>query len=272
MPTWLYYTLALSGLVVLLLGELRSSSFRRACTGEGFPARAQRNWSFFAAALMVAVLLKQIEVFLRGNISPLLEWSDWVLPNVVGCFLVAELSGWLLHFVKHKSAYLWRFHFQHHQETDYNIWLVTHTHGLEVLISGTLSGALLIALGFSSLSVQVYFLFYSLANTYQHSCHNYSLGWLDKLIVGPAYHRYHHAVGSQVNFGNTLTIWDLVFKTARFPKDERLPTVPIGIEAGDEPYGFVEEMAYFLKPEESEPLTEEFELPVRALPRGASTF
>ncbi|MCB9649854.1 MAG: sterol desaturase family protein [Deltaproteobacteria bacterium] len=131
--------------------------------------------------------------------------------------------------------------------------MVTHTHALEVVLSGTLMSAILVLLGFSAPVVQVYLLFYSLANTYQHSAFDLSLGWLDKVIVNPAYHRYHHAVGSRTNYGNTLTVWDVVFRTAQWPVDHHAPDVEIGIGDGPEPYGFLAELGYFAAPDAPPP-------------------
>lgn len=247
MPTWLYVSLSVLGFGALIGAELRSRSFRSGLRGPR-RRRIRRNRQFLIAALGASLALRFIWEQLFRHVSPRLDWGDHPIANLVGCFLVAELIGWGLHFVKHKSRFLWKFHFQHHIEPRYDIWLVTHTHALEVLISGTAMGVVLVALGFSPLSVEVYLLFYSLANTYQHSAFDYSLGWLDRLIVNPAYHRFHHAVGSDTNFGNTLTVWDVVFQTATWPTSHRRPELEIGIGPGPEPYGFAAEMLYFAEP------------------------
>lgn len=238
--------LLLGGLALLVAVDLRSEGFRRGVFDPEDGRRPRRNWAFFAAALISGLTVQHIGAGLRGHLPALVDWSGLLGLEVVACFLAAELLGWTLHYVKHAHGWLWRFHFSHHRETRYDIWLVTHTHGLEVVLSGTFTSAVLVLLGFGAEVVQIYLLFYSLANTYQHSSADLSLGWLDKLIVNPAYHRYHHAVGSRVNYGNTLTVWDVVFGTARWPADVRAPDVQIGIGDGPEPYGFWPEMAHFM--------------------------
>lgn len=243
MPGWLFNLILLGGLGLLLGLELRSARFRAASLKKS--RRMIRNWSFFGGAFLSASLLRVLSTWLRGYIEPL-SLQRPLAVDLVLCFLAAELIGYGLHWIKHVHGWLWRFHFSHHRETEYDPWLTAHTHGLEVVVSGTMMSGLLILLGFSPLSMQVYFLFYSLANTYQHSSFDYSLGWLDKVIVNPSYHRLHHAVGSAVNYGNTLTVWDVVFRTAAWPKSRRAPDVPLGIGDGPEPYGFVAEMTWFL--------------------------
>lgn len=253
LPTWLHILLLAGGLTLLVGLQLRDPGFWEASLGPRNPDRVRRNWSFLIAALLVGFAMGPIAHALREVLPVLVVWDHHHVANAAGCFLVAELIGWGLHFAKHESRLLWKLHFQHHRETRYDIWLVTHTHGLEVLVSGSLMMAALIFLGFSPLSMQLYLIFYALANTYQHSSTDLSLGWLDRLIVSPAYHRFHHAVGAQANFGNTLTVWDVVFRTARWPVSARAPEVEIGIGAGPEPYGFLEEMTYVFKPEAPEP-------------------
>ncbi len=248
------YNAALFGGLALLVGaELRSESFRRGAWGSTQPQRVRRNWSFLLAALLAGNGVQAAGLGLRGVLPAAVDWTGHVGLELLACFLAGELFGWGAHYIKHRHGWLWRFHFQHHRETHYDVWLVTHTHALEVIVSGTLMSAVLVVLGFSASVVQAYLLFYSLANTYQHSSFDLSLGWLDKLIVNPAYHRYHHAVGSAVNFGNTLTIWDVVFRTACFPSSVQAPDVQIGIEPGPEPFGFGAEMLWFLEPEGSSP-------------------
>jgi sterol desaturase/sphingolipid hydroxylase (fatty acid hydroxylase superfamily) len=265
----LVFSLCLGALFAL---ELRDPGFRAASFGRD-RARRRRNHAFLAAAIGVAVLLRGVEPVLRAALGR----GPWAPDGVWGgaleigaCFLLAELVGWALHFAKHRGAYLWRFHFQHHQETRFDVWMVTHTHGLETLVSGTILLALLVSAGFSERAVEAYVLFYALANTWQHSSRHLSLGPLDQLVISPAYHRRHHEVTERgetaVNFGITLTVWDRVFGTARFPARRGPADAPVGIPAGPEPYGFWREMTWFLAPPDVDP---EPELR-RPLPRGAS--
>ncbi|MFL5354642.1 hypothetical protein, partial [Archangium sp.] len=48
------------------------------------------------------------------------------------------------------------------------------------------------------------------------------------------------------NYGGTLTVWDVVFGTARWPESETA-TAPVGLPPrAREPFGFRKEMLYFL--------------------------
>ncbi|KFE64022.1 sterol desaturase family protein [Hyalangium minutum] len=234
--------LALVGLVLL---ELRNPRFRADTFGPG--PRRRRNWTFFVASLVPMYFLQSAGVWSRAHLPTLIVPDT--LPFAVdflACTLVAELVSWISHYVKHRFASLWVFHFQHHREEHFSVWMVSHTHGLEVAISGTLLTALLTVLGFSPLSMQLYFALYAVLLTYHHSDMGYSLGWLDWIVVSPAYHRLHHHSQGRGNYGSMLTVFDVLFGTASWPRPDDSPAA-LGLPPGStEPFGFRAEMLHFL--------------------------
>jgi sterol desaturase/sphingolipid hydroxylase (fatty acid hydroxylase superfamily) len=231
--------LALAGL------ELRDPVFRSHSFAPGVHRR--RNWAYLVPSIIAILCVQTLAAWFRGHLPSLIPPGK--LPFVVdvaACTLVAELITWVLHWIKHQHPFLWRLHFQHHREEHFNIWMVTHTHALEVALSGTAMVAVLVLLGFSPLAVQLYFAFYSIVLMYHHSCRGYSLGWLDWIITSPAYHRCHHWHGGRGNYSGALTVWDAVFGTARWPRAEGR-TAPVGLPPdAPEPFGFQQEMLYFL--------------------------
>jgi sterol desaturase/sphingolipid hydroxylase (fatty acid hydroxylase superfamily) len=232
------------GISALLLVELRSAVFRKVFSDR---RRMRRNLAYLVASFGVAMLLHRIGSYLPFVLPKNWSWHAplWVeLPLV---FLLAEWMSWMLHWAKHENNYFWRFHCQHHKEDQFSPWLVTHTYAPEVLLSGTVISATVLACGFSKLSLDSYLLFYSLVNVYQHSSLPHSLGFLDKIIINPAYHRHHHG-GERVNFGSTLTVWDYLFKTMKRPASRHEAVNPPPVDQTPEPFGFVDEMLYPLKP------------------------
>lgn len=232
------------GTLGLLGSELRNRTLRIELTRPS--ARRRRNVSYLIASLATMVALQIVSAYVRSLVPSFVDWSTVPVLQVAACFLVAELFYWAVHFVKHVSSTLWRFHFQHHRERHFDMWLVAHVHGFEVLVGSAIAAALLAALGFELWVIQLYMLFFSLANFYQHSSHDLSLGWLDHIIVNPAYHRIHHGVTERGNYGHTLTVWDVVFRTARWPVPGEV--VATGIEENGEPFGFWTEMLYPFAP------------------------
>lgn len=260
------YTLVAAGGLLLFIGlELRAEGFRSSSFFDR--RRVWRNWSFLLGALVAITVVRLVSDALGATLPRPVRWQGPFAVEVVACFLMAELLNWVVHWAKHRHPFLWRFHFQHHRESRYSIWLVTHTHPLEVCVTGTIMSVVLVLSGFSPEAMQTYLLFYSLANTYQHSTFDYSLGPLDWLIVNPAYHRHHHAIGRQGNYGSTLTVWDVVFGTAVFPASRKAdPALRYGLEpGGGEPFGFTEELAWFLEPGHDQPVTPPLDRPISRL-------
>lgn len=233
----------LFGVSFLIFLETRSAVFRSLWSDR---RRTRRNLAYLATSACVGFALHAIVGALR-HVLPASSWRGALWIHLLGVFALAELFNWALHWAKHKNAFMWRLHCQHHRDDKYTMWLTTHTYAPEVLVSGTFMGAALIMLGFSALALDVYLLFYSFVNLYQHSAHPYSLGVLDKLIVNPAYHRHHHG-GAQMNYGSTLSVWDWVFGTVIWPKNRHVALNPPPIDHSAEPFGFAEEMAYPLRP------------------------
>ena len=258
----------LCGVSLLFLLETRSQVFRRVWSDR---RRMRRNLAFLATSGSVGFILHFSMSTLRG-VLPKLDWHGPLWLQLCGVFALAELFNWALHWAKHNNAFLWRLHCQHHRDDQYTIWLTTHTYAPEVLISGTFMGSALMMCGFGAFALDTYLLFYSLVNLYQHSARAYSLGPLDKLIISPAYHRYHHG-GAQANFGSTLSLWDWVFGTVIWPKDRHVAINPPPIEHSAEPFGFAAEMAYPFRPSrwvETRPPELDFQAGVISSPDAAS--
>ena len=234
--------LAMVGLVGL---ELRDARFRADSFGPG--PRRPRNWAFLAAGLLPLVLVPSVARWFQAHLPTLLRPGAMpFLLDLPACTLTAELLTWLLHWAKHRQPYLWRFHFQHHREEHFSLWMVAHTHALEVFVSGTAMVAVLAAIGFAPLAVTLYLAFYSVVLMYHHSARDYSLGWLDRIVTSPAYHRRHHWQGAVGNYSGALTVWDIVFGTAHWP-EPATHDVPVGLPPdAPEPFGFRREMLYFL--------------------------
>ena len=241
---WLEFGLGLA-LLALILVELRDPQFRRGWRLD--PVRTRRNLGFGLASLVVMAVLKWTNAALHElPIGRLLDWSRAGVLAPIACAMVAEFAGWVLHYVKHRNGFLWKFHFQHHRDHHYNLWLTAHTHGLEVVVSGMILAMLLSLVGFSVLTIEIYLVYYGFMKVLQHSAHDYSFGILDRILVTPGYHRLHHEVNSACNFGITWTLFDVIFRTVRWP----LPSNPrvYGVSADDAlPFGFWEEMTFFVR-------------------------
>lgn len=241
-------SVSLCATVAFVLLELRDPQFRDAWGSD--LRRLRRNLSFLAANLVTMAILQLCTRTLERMVPRLWDWGGAHAPlwlagaEVVACLIVAELINWVSHWLKHRHPWLWRFHLQHHVETRYNVSLTVHTHGLEVVVTGCAMATVLMLCGFSRFAVDAFALVYYVTNLYKHTSAPLSLGGLDRFVVSPHYHRLHHAVGHDGNFGSVLTLFDVVFGTARYPAPgdfEAVRALPLGV-ATPEPFGFWDEM------------------------------
>jgi sterol desaturase/sphingolipid hydroxylase (fatty acid hydroxylase superfamily) len=238
-----------AALALFIVVDARDEQFRASWWRD--KTRRNRNIAFALANLATMAVLNAVTHALAHVLPKLVEWRGPVVVEIIACLVVAEGVNWISHWVKHRQPWLWTFHAPHHVETQYSVNLTLHTHGLEVLVSGALMAAVLDVLGFSQLSVDVFSLSYFFANLYKHCTAKLSLGVLDYVIVSPAYHRLHHARGVSPgsshgsspafdgNFGSVLTIFDVLFRTAKFPRTFDETVVAYG---SDDEFGFVREM------------------------------
>ena len=244
-------SLSAACLVFFVALDLRDVGFRASWSSDR--ARLRRNLAFLASNFVTILVLSAVTRALAPVLPQVFTWESAhvvdVIVEVAACLLVAEFVNWLSHWAKHKHTWLWQFHLQHHVETRYSVNLTLHTHGVEVVVTGALMSSLLCVLGFSRFAVDAFTVAYFCANLYKHCSARMSLGPLDAIIVGPAYHRLHHARAADMNgwhgnYGSVLTVFDVLFGTARFPEKRELDDVYAltpGVD-GDEPFGFVDEM------------------------------
>jgi len=240
------WQLAISSLATLVAAglECRDPGFVASWVAD--PVRRRRNAAYLLSNFAVVAVLAGVTAWAGRQVDP---WVAWTMPwavDVVGCFLAAELLNWLFHWAKHRHPWLWAFHVQHHVETRYDVSLTLHTHPLEVILSGTLMVLTVRLLGFSAGALEVFSTLYYVSNLYKHGSWRVGLGPLDRVLVGPALHRLHHAKALDGNFGSVLTLYDVLFGTAIWP-DAHTWSVEVGAQEG-EPFGFLPEFLAFLRP------------------------
>jgi sterol desaturase/sphingolipid hydroxylase (fatty acid hydroxylase superfamily) len=146
--------------------------------------------------------------------------SSWPLWLVVPLTLVAmDGANWLAHWADHRITALWRFHAVHHSQEELNVLTSFRAHPL-VHTTGFFLATIpvLLLMGDRSVAPALITLYVCLG-TLPHANVRWSFGPLGRVVVSPAYHRIHHAIGAPdgANLGIVLTIWDVLAKRAVFP-------------------------------------------------------
>jgi len=172
--------------------------------------------------------------------APWLELSRVVvLPRwsvVVLAVVLMDFCNWLSHLANHRVGALWRFHAVHHTQEELSILTSFRAHPLvhlSFLISAIPAFIFLSDGGLPSLIITAYVCLGALP----HANVPWRFGPLGRLVVSPAYHRAHHAIGGRLdcNLGTVFTIWDVATGRAVFPSSLPTEPVPTGLCGGTIP-------------------------------------
>jgi sterol desaturase/sphingolipid hydroxylase (fatty acid hydroxylase superfamily) len=134
-------------------------------------------------------------------------------------FVLTDLANYGGHVAMHRIPVLWRLHAVHHSSERLD-WLATaRVHPVDLALSITMASLPTYALGFTvdePWLLTFLFLYPFLAHANAHV----RLPVLDRVIVSPELHHWHHAADRAAhnhNYGAILSVWDRLFGTAYEP-------------------------------------------------------
>lgn len=169
------------------------------------------------------------------------QLEDWLptldthpLASFVIYLLILDFAECWRHRLSHTFGWWWALHGIHHSQRQMSFWTDSRNHLLDDLIAGVWFAGLSLLIGvppghFIGLLVTL-----RLVENLSHTNTRLGFGRLgDYLIVGPRYHRWHHALdlpsGERYrhgcNFAILFPFWDAIFGTLHLEK--QLP--PTGI-------------------------------------------
>jgi sterol desaturase/sphingolipid hydroxylase (fatty acid hydroxylase superfamily) len=158
---------------------------------------------------------------------------NWVkLPfalNVIFSLMLLDLVGaYLIHFVEHKTKWMWRFHLIHHTDTFVDTTSANRHHPGESVFRAVFTSIAILICGAPFGVVMLYQALSALLSQFNHSNIKFPLG-LDKIIsyvmVTPGMHRVHHHYTqpyTDCNYGNIFSIWDRVFGTYKYLSPQQI--------------------------------------------------
>jgi sterol desaturase/sphingolipid hydroxylase (fatty acid hydroxylase superfamily) len=143
-----------------------------------------------------------------------------VLVAVVGYLLVFEFFQYWLHRYYHEGKgplgrFLGNAHLAHHLPD--RVYVVMHAvfNPINAFISVIVVQTPLILLGIPPAAAFAASLLIDLQSVVSHFNVDIRAGFLNYVFIGTETHRYHHSADGKgaMNYGNTLSIWDIVFGT-----------------------------------------------------------
>ena len=125
---------------------------------------------------------------------PVLQQLIARLPWFLQFFLavvVADIAEYFIHLALHKVPFLWRFHAIHHSSKALDWIAGSRSHFVDdTLVRGFILAPLM--LGFSQSIILAYLIFVTLHATWTHCNFGPNAKWLEKFLVMPRYHHWHH--------------------------------------------------------------------------------
>jgi len=182
---------------------------------------------FLVSSLLVQILtvLSFAPVQSLLTLAPMTGLRGWVgtwpfvIQFVVVMFLTDFVQYWV-HRAFHRIPWLWKFHAVHHSAQQMDWIAGARMHFLEIIALRGVTVIPMIALGFSSGVVNAYIFTVYLYSTFIHA----NVGWrfpvVEKLLVTPRFHHWHHGIEDQainVNFAIHFPLLDRLFGTHYLP-------------------------------------------------------
>jgi sterol desaturase/sphingolipid hydroxylase (fatty acid hydroxylase superfamily) len=171
------------------------------------------------------------------SLAHLIAQLPWLLQLLLA-ITVADFAEWTVHFALHKVPFLWRFHSIHHSSKALDWIAGSRSHFFDdTLVRGFILVPLM--LGFSQNVILAYLVFVTLHATWTHCNFRPNVPWLEKLLVMPRYHHWHHSSQKEAidkNFAIHFPWVDKLLGTAYCPAHwpERY-----GLNGEEIPRGFI---------------------------------
>lgn len=160
-------------------------------------------------------------------------WPDqWpLLAQGALALVIAEFVNYWIHRGLHRSR-LWPLHAVHHCSPRMYTLISVRKHPIQTIVTygGRLS--VLWALGVTPEALGLYTVFVSANSTLQHANLAMTTGPFGWVLATPELHRLHHSRHPDeldVNFGDSLIVWDRLFGTCRVPAAGRPGHDEIGL-------------------------------------------
>ncbi|MBS0025990.1 sterol desaturase family protein [Chitinophaga sp. 2R12] len=141
------------------------------------------------------------------------------LHTLLALLMLDFIGAWLIHWVQHKTAWMWQFHKIHHIDTQIDATTALRHHPVESLLRVIALFVAIVTMGVPFWMVMFYQSLSAFMSQFNHA--NIHLPkWLDNalswVIVSPDMHKVHHShyqPETDANYANIFSIWDRLFGT-----------------------------------------------------------
>jgi sterol desaturase/sphingolipid hydroxylase (fatty acid hydroxylase superfamily) len=156
------------------------------------------------------------------DLIPLLALS----PLAAFCvyLLVLDLADYWRHRLQHRLRAWWALHSLHHSQRQMSFWNDDRNHLLDELLAGLWFSAVAFLIGVPPEQFVLAVMLTRFVESLSHANLRLNFGRIgSRLLVGPRFHRTHHAIGvghegahRGCNFATLFPLWDIAFGTVNF--------------------------------------------------------
>jgi sterol desaturase/sphingolipid hydroxylase (fatty acid hydroxylase superfamily) len=209
---------------------------------------------YYLVSSMMVQVLTWLSFIPANTLLAATSWSAfraWVaalpfLVQIIAIMFLTDLVQYWVHRLFHRIPALWRFHAVHHSAQHMDWIAGARMHFIEILILRGMTVIPAIVLGFSQGAVNAYVLIVYLSATFAHSNLGWRFGFLERFLVTPRFHHWHHGIEKEaidVNFSIHFPFLDRLFGTHHMPENDRWPS-GYGIGGHPVPKGYVKQFLY----------------------------
>jgi len=169
----------------------------------------------------MAFILVQTSYWVVENNFGIIQWIPmplWLFA-IVGLLLMDLIGAYLVHYVEHKVAWMWKFHLIHHTDQHVDTTTANRHHPGESVFRFAFTTLGVLIVGAPMWMVFLYQTLSVVLTQFNHSNLKMPKG-VDRAIAwvfcSPNMHRVHHHYRmpyTDANFGNIFSFWDRLFGT-----------------------------------------------------------
>jgi sterol desaturase/sphingolipid hydroxylase (fatty acid hydroxylase superfamily) len=218
-----------------------------------FRAEWQTDFTYFIVNHLLIGLVLLVVNFLVHDLA---VWSMFtpvqplvaalpLVAEILLAILVADLIQYWVHRAYHEVPFLWPFHAVHHSVQTLDWMAGSRLHLVELVATRVAILGPLYALGFSKTAIDAYIVVVGFQAVFDHA--NVSLPWgrLERWIVTPRFHHWHHASDRAAidrNYAAHFSFLDTIFGTR--VADETPRPAAYGLAGEELPRGFVRQQLH----------------------------
>jgi sterol desaturase/sphingolipid hydroxylase (fatty acid hydroxylase superfamily) len=171
-----------------------------------------------------------------------------LIMQVIAIMIITDFVQYWLHRAFHRVPFLWGFHTVHHSAKAMDWIAGARMHFFEIIILRAATATPAFTLGFSQEALQIYLLIVYVLSTFVHANISWKLDWMERFMVTPRFHHWHHGIEKEaidVNFAIHFPLYDRLFGTYHMPEN-RWPE-GYGIGGHPVPQGYWQQFLYPFK-------------------------